>query len=149
MRLRRLAWVTQPRTPLGKQYRWSPYIDNYAGEWADPYGRRRRVTKVNAPTASVSLFAEHQPLARPWYESRPSTEMHTTYDPADSPELVVDLRTKGKGFALRLNFQPAYELDKERRDSLTVTLSRREEDHFLDAYYYLFQPLCHYVKTPR
>ena len=23
-----------------------------------------------------------------------------------------------------------------------------EEDHFLDAYYHLFQPLSHYVKTP-
>jgi hypothetical protein len=44
---------------------------------------------------------------------------------------------------LHLNFEHAYELDKERRDSLTVALS----DHFLDAYYYLFQPLSHYVKT--
>jgi len=47
------------------------YIDNYVGEWADPYGRRLRITKVNATTASVSLFAEPQPLARPWYESGP------------------------------------------------------------------------------
>ena len=44
-------------------------------------------------------------------------------------------------FALHLNFEPTYELDKERRDSLTVALSRFEEDHFLDVYYYLFQPL--------
>jgi hypothetical protein len=124
------------------------YVDNYVGEWADPYGRRLHITKVNATTASVSLFAEHQPLACPWYESRPSTVMHATYDPANSPELVVDLWAKDKGFALHLNFEPAYELDKERRDSLTVALSRFEEDHFLDAYYYLFQPWSHYVKTP-
>jgi hypothetical protein len=124
------------------------YIDNYVGEWADPYGRRLRITKVNATTASVSLFAKNQPLARPWYESRPSTEMLATYDPADSPELVVELWAKGKAFVLHLNFEHAYELDKERRDSLTVALSRFEEDHFLDAYYYLLQPLSHYVKTP-
>jgi hypothetical protein len=31
---------------------------HYVGEWADPYGRRLRITKVNATTASVSLFAE-------------------------------------------------------------------------------------------
>jgi len=124
------------------------YIDNYVGEWADPYGRRLRITKVNATTASVSLFAENQPLARPWYERRPSTELLATYDPADSPQLAVELWAKDKGFALHLNFEPAYELDKERRDSLTVALSRFEEEHFLDAYYYLFQPLSHYVKTP-
>lgn len=123
------------------------YIDNYVGEWADPYGRHLRITKVNATTASVSLFAEHQPLARPWYENRPSTEMHATYDPADSPELLVELWAKDKGFELHLNFEPAYELDKERRDSLTFALSRFEEDHFLDTYNYLFQPLSHYVKT--
>ena len=74
--------------------------------------------------------------------------MLATYDPADSPQLVVELWETGKGFALHLNFEPAYELDKDRHDSLTVALSRFEEDHFLDAYYYLFQPLSHYVKTP-
>jgi hypothetical protein len=104
------------------------------GEWADPYGRRLGITKVNATTVSVSLFAENQPLARPWYESRPSTEMRATYDPAHSPELVVELWTKNKGCALHLNFEPAYELDNERRDSLTVALSRFEENYFLAVY---------------
>jgi hypothetical protein len=124
------------------------YIENYVGAWVDPYGRCLRITKINATTVSVSLFAENQPLARPWYESRPSTGMRATYDPTHSPELVVELWTKDKGFDLHLNFEPAYELDNERRDSLTVALSRFEEDHFLDVYYYLFQPLSHYVKTP-
>jgi hypothetical protein len=124
------------------------FIDNYVGEWTDPYGRRLRVAKVNATTASVSLFAENQPLPRPWCENRPSTKMRATYDPAHSPELVVELWTKDKGFTLHLNFEPAYELDKERRDSLRVALSRFEEDHFLDQYYSLFQPLSHYVKIP-
>ena len=36
----------------------------------------------------------------------------------------------------------------KKRDSLTVSLSRFKEDLFLDAYYYLFQPLSHYVNTP-
>jgi hypothetical protein len=124
------------------------YIDNYVGEWTDPYGRRLRVTKVNATTASVSLFAENQPVTRPWYESRPSTAMLATYDPAHSPELVVELWTKGKGFMMHLNFEPTYQLDKEGHDSLAVALSRFEEDHFLDQYYSLFQPLSHYVKIP-
>jgi hypothetical protein len=71
--------------------------------------------------------------------------MLATYDPADSPKLVVELWATGKGFALQLNLEPAYELDKERRDSLTVALSRFEGDHFLDAYDSLFQPLSHYI----
>jgi hypothetical protein len=124
------------------------YKDNYVDEWADPYGRCLRITKINATTAAVSLFAKNQPLARPWYVSRPSIEMLATYDSVDGPQVVVALWATGKGFALRLNLEHAYELDKERRDSLTVSLSRFEEDHFLDAYYYLFQPLSHYVKTP-
>lgn len=95
------------------------YIDNYVGEWADPYGRRLRITKTNATTAAVSLFAGNQPLARPWYENRSSMQMRATYDPADSPQLVVELWATEKGFALHLNFEPAYELDQERRDSLT------------------------------
>ena len=78
------------------------YIDNYVGEWADPYGRRLRITKVNATTASVSLFAENHPLARPWYESRPSTEMHATYDPANSSQLG---RALGKGQGVRAAFE--------------------------------------------
>lgn len=124
------------------------YIDNYVGEWADPYGRRLRITKVNDTTASVSLFAENHPIARPWHQNKPSTQMIATYDPAESPELVVELWEKGKGFALHLNFEPEYDLDKDKRDSLTVALSRFEEDDFLDAYYRLFKPLKHYVKTP-
>ena len=54
-------------------------MDNYVGEWADPYGRCLRITKINATTASVSLFAENQPLARPGYESRPSIKMLARY----------------------------------------------------------------------
>ena len=75
-------------------------------------------------------------------------QMPPTYDPAHSPQLVVELWAKEKGFALHLNFEPAYELDKERRDSLTIALSRFDEDQFLDAYYSMFQPLSHYVKIP-
>jgi len=56
------------------------YIDNYLGEWSDPYGRRLRIIKVTATTASVSLFAEHQPLARLWYESRPSSKWDGKWD---------------------------------------------------------------------
>lgn len=124
------------------------YIDNYVGEWADAYGRCLRITKVNDTTASVFLFAENQPIARPWYQNKPSTEMIAAYDPAESPELIVELWQKGKGFALHLNFEPQYELDKDKRDSLTVGLSRFEEHDFLDAYYLLFEPLKHYVKRP-
>jgi hypothetical protein len=125
------------------------YIDNYVGEWVDPYGRRFRITKVNATTASVSLFAEKQPLARPWYERRPPTDMLATYDPADSPELVVELWTTGKEFALHLNFERAYALDKERRDPLTVTLSRFEEDYFLDLFVSTVDPLREIPKIIR
>ena len=73
--------------------------------------------------------------------------MIARYNPAGSPELVVELWDKGKGFTLHLNFELAYELDKDRRNSLTVALSRYEKDDFLDEYYSLFEPLEHYTKT--
>ncbi len=124
------------------------YIDNYVGEWVDEYGRRLRITKINDVTASVSLFADNQAMARPWCQDKASTGMIATYDPAESPELVVELWERGKGFSLHLNFEPHYELDEDKRDSLSVGLSRFKEDDFLVGYYCLFEPLEHYVKRP-
>ena len=124
------------------------YIDNYIGEWQSESGKRLSIRRIDNETASVSLFVppEDRPIFRPWCDNKPSVNMIAKYYPADGPELVVELWEKGKGFTLHLAFEFAYELDKERRKSLVVSLSRYMEDDFLDKYYSLFEPLEHYIK---
>ena len=122
------------------------FIDNYVGEWTDTYGRHLRVAKVNATTASdVPIYRESGARAS---LVRKQIIYGDARDVRSSAQSGTRGRTLDKGFTLHLNFEPAYELDKEGRDSLTVALSRFEEDHFLDQYYYVFQPLSHYVKVP-
>jgi len=125
------------------------YIENYIAEWQSESGKRLSIRRIDDETVSVSFFAppDDRPILRPWCGNKPSVNMIAKYNPADSPELVVELWDKGKGFTLHLNFELAYELDKDRRNSLTVALSRYEKDDFLDEYYSLFEPLEHYTKT--
>jgi len=125
------------------------YIENYIGDWQSESGKRLNISKIDDKTASVSFFAPpgNQPILRPWCDNKPSVNMIAKYNPAVSPELVVELWNKGKGFTLHLNFVLAYELDKDRRNSLTIALSRYKEDDFLDEHYSLFEPLEHYTKT--
>jgi hypothetical protein len=40
-----------------------------------------------------------------------------------------------------------YVLDSEQREALEPAISRYERDRFLDAYYSLFGPLDHFVRT--
>ena len=125
------------------------YIDNYIGDWQSESRKRLNISKIDDKTASVSLFAPpgNRPLLRPWCDNKPSVNMIAKHNPAVARELVVELCDKRKGFTLHLNFELGYELDKDRRDSLIVALSRNMEDDFLDEYYSLFEPLEHYTKT--
>ena len=121
------------------------YLDNYVGEWDDECGWRLFIKRLDDNRFSVSLLANGQPIARPWYGNQPSTEMIGRYDAEYG--LVVELWEKGKGFSLHLGFEPQFELDEQNRDALCVGLSRFEKDEFLDEYYSLLGPLRHYVKT--
>ena len=57
----------------------------------------------------------------------------------------MDLWEEGKGFILHLEYD--YVLDSEPREALVPAISRYGRDHFLDAYYLLFGPLDHFVRT--
>ena len=121
------------------------YLENYVGEWDDECGWHLCIKRLAHNTFLVSLLANGQPIVRPWVGNQPSREMIGTYDPVYG--LVVELWDKGKGFSLHLHFEPQFELDDQRRDALTVGLSRCEKDDFLDEYYALLGPLKHYLKA--
>jgi hypothetical protein len=124
-----------------------PYIENYVGKWKDEDGNRLIVEKLNDETAMVSFYTSpvNKPILRPWYNNKPSLDMSAKYYPEVGPELVVDLWEPGKGFSLNLNFEPEYLLDNFRNNSIAPTLSRYEEDNYLDQYYGLFGRLRHYI----
>ncbi len=125
------------------------YIDNYIGEWKNERGDRLNIRKVDDKTALVSFFAApgRQPIRRPWCGGEPSVDMIARYSPRYGPDLEVELWGKRRGFTLVLNFEAEYELDHAKRDALVPGLSRYAEDHFLDRYYHLFEPLNHYTKA--
>jgi hypothetical protein len=125
------------------------YIDNYIGEWRDERGNRLTIKKVDETTALVSFFAaaDGQPIHRPWCAEKPTVDMIAKYNPQEGPGLEVDLWGKRRGFMLHLTFAAQYELDHDQQDALVPALIRYSEDHFLDQYYYLFEPLAHYTKA--
>ena len=59
----------------------------------------------------------------------------------------VDLWEESKGFILHLDHEYGYVLDPEQREALVPAISRYEWDRSLDAYYSLFGPLDHFVRT--
>ena len=119
--------------------------DNFVGAWHNECGWLLLISRLGDDTFSVSLLANGQPIARPWYGNQPSAEMIATYHAEYG--LVVELWETGKGFALHLNFEPQFELDEQNRAALVVGLSRHERDSFLDEYYALLGPLRHYVRV--
>jgi hypothetical protein len=59
----------------------------------------------------------------------------------------VDLWSEDKGFTLHLDHEYDYVLDSQQREALVPAISRYERDRFLDAYYSLFGPLDHFVRS--
>ncbi len=123
-------------------------IDKFIGEWVDNDENRLMITKESYGKAVVSFLrgADSVPIARPYYDGRPSTQMCAKLRDYGST-MEVDIWVSGKGFDLHLTYEHAYELDENRRDSLVPSLSRRMEDSFLDEYYHLFGSLRHYTRT--
>lgn len=122
-------------------------IDKFIGEWENEAGNLLVIEKKTDLSASVSFFtgSKSEPLARPYCGNLPSIEMDS-YLTDYGATLEVELWERGKGLSLHLTCEYAYELDKDRRDSLVAALSRYEEHTFLDQYYHLFEPLKHYTR---
>ena len=122
-------------------------IDKYVGNWVNDEGCRLVIEKGPRQEAIVSYFAGKTdlPVARPYYDDLPSTNMVAELSDCES-SLEVELWSQDKGFTLHLTYEYSYDLDKEHRDSLVPALSRYESDDLLDQYFSLFGHLRHYVR---
>ena len=122
-------------------------IEQFVGFWVSESGYRLRIRKVRKDQAFVDfLDPRGAPIARPYMGGAPSMKMIAHYDDYNGI-FEVDLWEEGKGFILDLTHEYDYELDLERREALVPALSRYERDRFLDAYYSLFGPPNHFVRT--
>ena len=122
-------------------------ISKFIGEWENESGNVLVIQRKTDLSASVSFFKgpKSEPVLRLYCGNSPSLEMDS-YLTEHGETLKVELWEKERGFCLDLTYEYAYELDKDRRDSLVPALSRYAKDAFLDQYYHLFEPLEHYTK---
>ena len=108
-------------------------IEQFVGFWVSESGYRLRIRKVRKDQAFVDfLDPRGAPVAH-----------HDDYN----EDFRVDLWEEGKGFIPHLDHEYDYVLDSEQREALEPAISRYERDRFLDAYYSLFGPLDHFVRT--
>jgi hypothetical protein len=122
-------------------------IEQFVGFWVSESGYRLRIRKVRKDQAFVDfLDPRGAPIARPYMGGAPSMKMIAHYDDYNE-DFRVDLWEEGKGFILHLDHEYDYVLDSEQREALEPAISRYERDRFLDAYYSLFGPLDHFVRT--
>jgi len=122
-------------------------IAQFVGSWVSQSGYRLRVEKVRRDRAVVDfLDPRGAPIVRPYMGGAPSMKMIAHYDDYNE-DFRVDLWEESKGFILHLDHEYGYVLDPEQREALVPAISRYERDRFLDAYYSLFGPLDHFVRT--
>ena len=122
-------------------------IAQFVGSWVSQFGYRLRVEKVRRDRAVVDfLDPRGAPIVRPYMGGAPSMKMIAHYDDYNE-DFRVDLWEESKGFILHLDHEYGYVLDPEQREALVPAISRYERDRFLDAYYSLFGPLDHFVRT--
>jgi len=121
-------------------------IDKFSGIWTSKDNYKLEIKKIDDSSALVSFYAlENKPIKRPYFNNEPTLNMSSVYDDY-SGEFSVDLWEHGKGFELDLNYEETYVLDKLQRESLIPSLTRYEDDNFLDQYYGLFGNLNHFTK---
>ena len=92
------------------------------------------------------LDPQGAPIGRPYMGGTPSVKMIAHYEDYNE-DFRVDLWKDGKWLILHLDREYDYVLDSEQRAVLVPSISRYERDRFLDAYYSLFGPLDHFVRT--
>lgn len=122
-------------------------IAQFVGSLISESGYRLRIKKVRKDRASVDFLDPlGVPVERTYMGGAPSMKMIAHYD--DYYEnFEVELWKEGKGFILHLDHEYGNVLDSMQREALVPAISRYERDHFLDAYYSLFGPLDHFVRT--
>ena len=125
-----------------------PWEDNYVGRWIGEPSRVLTIRKVGARRYVVSLLLNGAPVKRPWMGDEPTIDMAAEYtlDALDEAEFVVDLWPPGRRFLLHLSYEPNFELDPQRRDALTMAVSRDEQLYFLDHYYNVLGGLDYFVR---
>lgn len=124
------------------------YIDNYHGHWVNESGQRIHITVLGETEAKVSMYSgvTLEPITRPWFNNYPTTEMEAYYYPEDGPELLVELWEAGKGFCFHLLFETDLVINGKNQEALVPSISRNEEDKFLDEFYSLLGALDSYVR---
>jgi hypothetical protein len=121
-------------------------ISRFVGSWVSASGHRLCIRRVRRNEASVDFFDPGgSPVGRPYMQGDPSVRMVGHYEEYDGL-FEVDLWEPRKGFSLHLDHEDHYELDDYRREALVPSISRYEEDRFLDEYSPLFGPLQHFVR---
>jgi hypothetical protein len=121
-------------------------IDKFIGKWVDEEGYQLEIKKVDKTKALVSLFSDKgHPISRPYWENKLTIDMPAKYDEYDGT-FDIHLWEPEKSFCLNLN-ELFSEINDDNGECLAVSITRYEEDNFLDQYYYLFGKLSHYKKT--
>lgn len=115
-------------------------IDKYIGTWIDEDGFRLEIKKVNNIKALVSLFSPDGSLIeRPYWNNKVTKDMEANYDEYYG-EFDIHLWTQEKGFCLSLS--EVYEF----KETLAPSISRYEEDDFLDSFYLILGRLKDFKK---
>ena len=116
------------------------WIENYAGTWHDSEGRVLIITICDDENATVDLLFDGDFVLRAWCADEPAAGLAARYNPADGPDLDIDLGRPG--FSLSVNFEsaePPYE-----PESLSVGVSRYESDLEAERFINLFGKLGRY-----
>ena len=127
------------------------YINNYEGHWQNEDGCHIYISIINETTAHVSFYTgeKRQPVYRPWFKNKPTFDMTGHYNPIESPELVVDLADPDSGFCLNLLYEDYLAINGIVQAALVPSISRYEEDAFLDQYYVMLGSLNTYTKCEK
>src|SRR5215469_4060890 len=125
-------------------------IAQFVGSWLSESGHRLRIEKVRKDRAVVDfLDPRGAPVTRPYMGGTPSMKMIAHYDDYNE-DFRVDLWEEGKGFTLHLDHEYDYLLDSEQRSAKRLyqaSADMSETVFWPYAYYSLFGPLDHFVRT--
>lgn len=122
-------------------------IEELIGTWTNEDGNKLifNLTKNKAIRASFISGKTGTFVKREYFNNRSTTNMRTLLDSYNG-EIEVDLWLKDKGFTL--HFTPYYDINKFSDSRLMeISISRYEEDDFLDKYMKIFESFKHYKKT--
>jgi hypothetical protein len=122
-------------------------IDRFIGLWESEDGYRLDIGKTSDTSAIVSFYDPYgEPVARPYFNDKPTIKMPASYDDYYG-EFRIDLWEEGKGFKFDIHHEEKYDLDELQRESLVPSITRYEEDNYLDKYYELFGKLNHFTRV--